>query len=183
MNILIFASYYYPHIGGYDKNVHELAKRLVVKGHRVHVLTCNTEKTTSIELVDGVLVFRMNCYHLLGKTYPVPIPFGKFFNELFILRQRHCDIVITQTRFFILSFLGLLFAKLNRIPLIHVERGTCHSIVSNKLISIIAQIIDHTMGFSIVKGANANVGVSNAACKFIEHLGGCDTMTIYNGIE
>lgn len=175
MNIAIFAGYYYPHIGGYEKNVHELAKRLVSNGYIIEVVTCNTEGDPIIEMHDGVHIQRLRSIHLLKKTFPVPIDFPYCPHKY--------DIVITQTRFFPICFIGMLFAKLKGIPLIHVERGTCHSVVSNKLVSVIAQIYDHTLGSLIVKSADVNVGVSNAACIFIEHLGGYNTKTIYNGIE
>jgi glycosyltransferase involved in cell wall biosynthesis len=184
MRILIFASFYYPHIGGYEKNIHELAKRLVVEGHEVKILTCNTENVSELQVLDGVYIYRMPCWNILNKTFPIPKPFSRLFNVLFsIKKHRDCDMVITQTRFFILSFIGMVYAKLNKFPLIHVERGTCHSVVSNKLVSIVARIYDHTIGSLIVSHSNANIGVSNAASEFIKHLGGLNTVTIYNGIE
>ena len=175
MNILIFAGYYYPHIGGYEKNIHELSKRLVIKGHKVKILTCNTEKSNGYEIKDNVIIERLSCWHLLGNTFPVPIPNLKLFNY-------SADIFITQTRFFPICLLGLMLSIFKRKPLIHVERGTCHSVVDNSIVNKIAKIYDHTIGALIVKRAKVNVGVSKSACKFVEHLGSNKTQVIYNGI-
>ena len=179
MKVLIFAAYYYPHTGGYEKNVHELGKRLVQKGHEVYVLTCNTGSASIGEVKDGVGIWRVPSWNLLGGTFPIPKPSKELVT---FLRRMGFDVVVTQTRFFITSLLGMVFAKAKKIPLIHVERGTCHSVVPNRLVSLIAKTYDHTFGRMVVKAARVNVGVSKAACDFVGHLGGNRTEVIYNGI-
>ncbi len=47
MTILFFARLFYPHIGGVEKHVLEVSKRLVKKGHRVTVITENYKATSS----------------------------------------------------------------------------------------------------------------------------------------
>ena len=103
--------------------------------------------------------------------------------ELRDLLRGESDIVITQTRFFATSLLGAIYAKLHKIPLIHTERGSYHSITSNKAVSLLARIYDHTVGSVVVKSAIANVGVSQAACDLIKHIGGNHAKVIHNGID
>ncbi len=183
MHVLIFAAYYHPHIGGYEKNIHELAKRLVKNGYWVGIITCNTEDAEYLDELDGVDIKRLKCWHILNKTFPIPVLNLCNLRRIFNKEDSDVDIVVTQTRFFPTSLLGLIYSKIKGIPLIHVERGTCHSVVSNKLVSAVARFCDHTVGSMIVRSAKVNVGVSEAACAFIKHLGGKVTMTIYNGIE
>jgi len=180
MKILIFSAFYHPHIGGYEKNVHELAKRLVQRGHQVSVLTCNTEDAEPLELVDDVMVIRVPSWNLLSGTYPVPKPSLELLNTL---RAIDTDVVITQTRFFLTSLFGLVMAKRRNIPLVHVERGTCHSYSDSSVVRRLAEMYDHTIGSLIVKQATRVVGVSKSVDKFVEHLGRKDTRVIYNGIE
>jgi glycosyltransferase involved in cell wall biosynthesis len=181
MNILIFAGYYHPHIGGYIKNIHELAKRLVGEGYEIAVVTCNTESLEPSETIDGVLIQRLPSLKLLGGTFPVPKP--SFHLLSFLFSKSDYDVVVTQTRFFVTSLVGMLYAKIHKLPLVHVERGTCHSVVSNRLVSLVARIYDHTMGTAIVKAAKLNVCVSESARTFVLHLGGKDTMVVYNGVD
>lgn len=184
MKILICAAYYYPHIGGYEKNIAELVKRLLLKGYEIDILTCNTNECSLIES-SGVKsrIYRLPCWNLLGKTYPVHKLSSSTFIVLDHLKRNNYDVVITQTRFFATSLLGYLFAKKQHIPLIHVERGTCHSIVNNPIVRIFAQVYDHLVASRIVKNSVYNIGISDAACRFINHIGGKNTRTIYNGID
>ena len=41
--ILIFAAYFYPHVGGYEENIYQLSGRLAERGYKIDVVTCNTE--------------------------------------------------------------------------------------------------------------------------------------------
>jgi glycosyltransferase involved in cell wall biosynthesis len=182
VNVVIFASFYQPHIGGFEKNVHELAKRLVIKGHNVSVITCNTNNTKTYEIIDKVFIIRLPCWNILNGSYPIPLPkASKELQGSTLLVNP--DVVITQTRFFPLSFLGMVYALIKRKPLIHVERGSCHSVVSNKFVDIMCKIYDHTFGSLVVKVAKSNVGISTPACEFIQHIGGENPQLIYNGVE
>lgn len=180
MRVLIFAGYYYPHIGGYEKNIHELAQRLALRGHDITIVTCNTENSIYMEYRDGVRIFRLPCIQILNKTYPVIVPSLELV-QLFC--HFKADVVITQTRFFNTTLLGFIYSKIKRTLLIHVERGTCHSVVANKVVDFLCQLYDHTIGSLIIKSAICNIGVSNEVAKFIEHLGGKNVKVIYNGIE
>lgn len=183
MEIIVFASYYYPHVGGYEKNIHELAKRLVSRGHHVMVITCDTENADALEFYEGVLINRVSCWNILGKTFPIPKPTLWFLLEMLWPYENYYDVVITQTRFFPLSFIGMLFAKIRKLPLVHVERGTCHVVTTNKFVALVNKVYDHTIGELLIKYASYNVGVSQAACEFIEHLKGKHVVCIYNGIK
>lgn len=180
-NILIVTAFYSPSIGGYENDIHELAKRLNVNGYDINILTCNTENASAYEVKDGVTINRVACWNLLNKAYPIPLPSWRLFNTLF--KRNKYDAVMTQTRFFIICFIGMLFAKLKKLPLIHVERGAGHSVSSNKLVNMLSQIYDHSLGRFLVKSATLNIGVSQASCDFIKHIGSSNTMVIYNGLS
>ena len=181
MKIVVFAGFYLPYIGGYIKNIHELSRRLVKDGHEVYVITCDTENLKD-DYIDGVVIIRLPSWNLLNGTFPVPKLSKTLINCLFN-KKAVGGVVITQTRFFITSLLGLIYSKNHRLPLIHVERGTCHSVVPNRLVSVLAQVYDHTIGSLIVRSAKVNIGVSQSACDFIKHLGGKNTQVVHNGIE
>jgi glycosyltransferase involved in cell wall biosynthesis len=181
--ILIFAAYFYPHIGGYEKIVYELSRRLVQSDYEIDILTCNTERAPAYEELDGIHIYRLPCWNALNSLYPIPKPCPAGFKILRRLLRKNYDIVNTQTRFFITSFLGLIFAKLKKTPLVHTEHGTRHSTVPNKVVDLISRTYDHTIGDLLVKSARRNIGVSQAACEFLKHLGAANTQVIYNGID
>ncbi len=180
MRILVFAAYFFPHIGGYIKNIHELSRRLVARGHEVTIVTCNTESANNIEIMDNVTIIRFPSWDLLDHNYPVPkLSLGLL---EFIFSRSEYNVVLTQTRFFTPSLLGMIYSEVHKIPYIHVERGSCHTVANNKIMSLMIQSYDHTIGSLIIGNAKANVGVSESACQFIKHLGGKNVRTIYNGI-
>jgi glycosyltransferase involved in cell wall biosynthesis len=181
--ILTFAAYFHPHIGGYEKNVDELSRRLVQRGYEVDILTCNTERALAYEELDGIHIYRLPSWNALNSVYPIPKPCPTSFKILRRLLRKNYDVINTQTRFFVTSFLGLVFATVKRTPLVHTERGTRHSVVSNKVVDLIGRTYDHTIGSLVVKSARITIGVSEAACNFLRHLGATNTQVIYNGID
>lgn len=181
--ILIFAAYFYPHVGGYGENIYELSRRLGKKGYEIDVITCNTERASAGEEVDGICIHRLPSWNILGGTYPIPKPTVTTFKILSELLIKKFDLINTQTRFFSTSLLGLIFAKIRRTPLVHTERGTRHSVLSNKLVESLGKVYDHTVGSLIIKSARRNIGVSAAACDFLKHLGAKNTIAIPNGID
>jgi glycosyltransferase involved in cell wall biosynthesis len=178
MKWLIWASFFPPHVGGYEKNVFELAKRLVASGEEVWVITCKTDDLQGyFKVMQGVKVYRLPCWKLLNGTFPVPKPSP----ALWKLMAARPDVESTQTRFFPLSFIGAVHAWGHHIPLIHTERGTQHSAVSNRVVDLISRVYDHTIGRWIVR-RGTSIGVSTAACEFLKHLGAKNPIRIPNGI-
>lgn len=181
--MLIFAAYFYPHVGGYEKIVYELSRRLVQRDYEIDILTCNTERVLAYEELDGIHIYRLPSWNVLNSVYPIPKPCPTSFKILRRLLSKNYDVINTQTRFFITSFLGLIFAKLKRTPLVHTEHGARHSIVPNKLIDLISRAYDHSIGALIVNSARRNIGVSEAACEFLKHLGATTIQLVHDGID
>lgn len=163
--------------------MYELSQRLVQRDYEIDILTCNTERALAYEELDGIHIYRLPCWNALNSAYPIPKPCPASFRILRRLLHENYDVMNTQTRFFITSFLGLIFAKLKRTPLVHTEHGTRHSIVPSKVIDLISRAYDHSIGALIVKSAKRNTGVSEAACEFLKHLGAANVQVIYNGID
>jgi len=181
--IAIFAGYYHPTIGGYIKNIHELARRLCKKGYSVDVITCNTENAALHELIDGVSVYRIPSWDILGGNYPIPKLSFTSLKMILAISRKDYDVINTQTRFFFICFIGWTISKLKGIPLIHLERGTRHSVLESEITTFIGRLYDHTIGTLIVKTSSSNLGVSKPAVEFMKHLGAKDGKVMYNGID
>jgi len=183
MKILIFSGYFYPHKGGVEDYVYILAKGLIKNGFDVIILTNNTEKISCFEIKNKIKIYRLDCYNLLNNKYPVPklsLNNAKIFR--FILKE-NLNFINTHTRFWITSFLGFLISKIKRVPLIHVEHGSCHTETNSRIVSFFNKVFDHTCGSLIVKNATLRIGVSDAALKFMEHLGKKGDLKISKGID
>jgi len=89
---LIFAAYFLPSVGGYETNIYELARRLVKKGYQIDVITCNVENTPrsrglpTYDEIDGIRVYRLPSWNIIGGNYPIPKPgfttFSHYFQDI-----------------------------------------------------------------------------------------------------
>jgi len=180
--ILIFAAYFIPHRGGYENYILNLSLRLIKEGYKVDIFTNNTENTKAFENIKGIGVYRVPCYHLLHKTFPVPKIF-KTLQMLKKLREKEYTIINCHTRFFITCLWALYFSWKQKVKLLHIEHGTCHSSLENKMVATIAKFYDHTLGWLIIKKSWKVAGVSEAAAQFVKHLCNRQTLVIHNGVD
>lgn len=184
IRLLIFAGYYYPFRGGYVESIHALARRLVAKGHKVTVLTGKiSPKSPWEETIDGVRILRVPCWNMLNGTYPVLVPGLRSWRVWQQLKRENHHIVSTQTRFFVSSMWGALFAKLYKKPQIHTERGGGHSLVESTVVKWMGKVIDHTLGTMVIRSARLNIGVSQQSGDFLRHLGAKKVKIIPNGVD
>lgn len=109
--ILVFAPYFYPHQGGLENFCFEIANRLQQRGFVVAIVTSKINNFKSIEKYHGLNIFRLDSYNILRGTYPI-VKLNKNNKKIWKkLCNEGYDVVLTNTRFFILSFLGQRFAK------------------------------------------------------------------------
>jgi glycosyltransferase involved in cell wall biosynthesis len=177
-NILAFAGFYFPHVGGADTLMRELLSRMVQAGYKVDLFTCNTEKVTSHEIIDGIEVWRVPCWNMLHGTYPMPLPVPATFRILWKILMKKHDVVFTYARFFPSAFLGFLVSKLKRLPLVHGEFGSRHSFTDRKVINFISELYDHTIGSMVIGSATTLIAICHASADFLEHLGGKNIVII-----
>ncbi len=176
--LLVFAGYFYPHIGGSEIAIYELCKRLVQKGYEIDIVTCNTEKAPIIEKLEGFSVYRLPSWNILNNMYPLPKPTLATLKILLKLLKKRHDLINTHTRFFITSFVGLIFAKVKRVPLLHKEHGAGHITQLSKPIDLISRVYDHTLGALILKLAWKLIADSAGVRDFLRHLGVKETAKI-----
>ncbi|MBW2966073.1 glycosyltransferase family 4 protein [Candidatus Woesearchaeota archaeon] len=63
MNILFVLENYIPHIGGVEVLFQGLSEKLVKKGYSVTILTHRLKDTKQEEILNGVKIIRVNCFH------------------------------------------------------------------------------------------------------------------------
>ncbi|MBS3125165.1 glycosyltransferase family 4 protein [Candidatus Woesearchaeota archaeon] len=177
MKLLVFSPYFWPHKGGHEKYVEELCTRLL-KHWDVTIVTAQLPGTKTEEDYLGLHVIRVPSWNVLGGTYPVPKPGA--FKQLRKLERP--DMIITNTRFFPLSAVGVRFANKNNIPIFHVEHGTTHPPV-RLFLNWVVKFYDHTIGRYVFKNATIVAGVSHAAEDFVTHVYRRGTTALYNSID
>ena len=181
MKIAIFPGHFLPHTGGLETHVDELSKYLS-KNHEITIFTPNTEKAKEKEIIhNNVKVLRYPAFFIIPN-----FPFPKFWKRKFwsLLKEiKKPSIVMTRTRFFLNSFIGLLYSKIKRKPLIHVEHGSDYVILNSKLTTFIARVYDETIGRLIFKSANEVIAISGAVKKFCEKFTKKQIPIITRGVD
>ena len=98
--ICIFASHYFPYLGGIERYTYNLSKALIRLGDEVMIVTCNDVKEKNYEIMDGIEVLRLPCYNLMDGRYPVTKFSREFFALYKKLSDRDFDLVLINARFY-----------------------------------------------------------------------------------
>lgn len=178
MKILIFAGYFYPHKGGLEQYVLNLS-RYLSKNHDITIICPKTNNSEKSEIINNCRIIRLPSWDFM-KVYPVI--YSK--NNLKKLNEEKFDLVITNTRFFHASLIGMKFAKKNKIPWIHVEHGTSFVKTNNLVLFLGSRIFDLIFGRKILNSADKIITISDGARDFVNRLSkNKNIQTIYNGIK
>ncbi len=76
MKIAQLSPYFYPHLGGVESHVLELAKHLKKRGHEITVFTTLLDGTIENEIVEGIKVKRVKPITILFST-PINLNIGR----------------------------------------------------------------------------------------------------------
>jgi glycosyltransferase involved in cell wall biosynthesis len=166
--IIVFAPYYYPHVGGLENYARELNKYLVSRGYSITLVTAELPKNTARhEGLEGIDIFRIPSFEIIP-NYPIPNFFSlKTYKTIYTIFQNQNDICISHTRFFLISLLALFYAKTKRIRWVHFEHGSDFVKLNNSFSSILAKLYDITLGKLVLRSSSQNVAVSKAAASFV----------------
>ncbi len=183
MKLLVFSPYYPPHMGGLESHSAEFNQELVKLGYEVLVFTPNIPPTKGLETLNGIRIIRYPAFEIIS-NYPLP----KFWTPLFwqqlqTLKSFQPDILITRTRFFFLSFIGLLFAKIHHIRHVHIEHGSDFVKLTNPLSSLLAKLYDHTFGKIVFHFSDINISISKAVHAFVMKFDTRFSPIIYRGLD
>ena len=182
-NLIIFPGFFLPHVGGLETHVDEFVKYLSKDpNYNITIFAPNIPLTKEKETVHhDVQVIRYPAFELV-KYYALPkfwsITFWKLFSNLYKTRF---DFVMTRTRFFFSSFLGLFFAKIRKTRpiMIHVEHGSHFVHMKSSFTNVVVRIIDMTQGKLVFAGANKTVAISRAVKRFVcKHFVDCSNKNI-----
>lgn len=178
-----FSALYVPHPGGVERYTHNLAKELIAQGHRVTVVTCNTEGTPRIsESKEGITVYALPCIPLMGGRLPLPKPNGTFRKLLRDLNGCDFDAVVINTRFYLHSLIGARFAKKRGLPSLVIEHGSAHLQMGMPLLNTFCGWYEHFVTAIIKQYCKKYYGVSEEACQWLSHFGIAAKGILYNAV-
>ena len=179
----IFAAQYFPHLGGVERYTYNLAKKLNEEGNEVTIITSNVYRIKSYERVEGITVYRLPCINLLEGRYPVLKLTKEFWRIHRVLLQKDFDLVIVNTRFYLHSLYGMIFAKVKHAKCITIEHGTSHLSVHSKFWDSIGSVYEHVLTKIEQLFCRDYYGVSEACNEWLKHFHIKAKGVLYNSID
>ena len=123
VKVLIYLTHFYPHLGGVERYIEELFSRIVDKQNfEVHIIALDNSSVRE-ETYRGMHVHRVRSIFSVGNVFLLPNPrdLKRCVNGL--LKQHSFKYVVTVTRFFYTSYLGMGLARRIKASHIHIEHG------------------------------------------------------------
>ncbi len=179
----IFSALYLPHMGGVERYTYNLAKELIKRGNQVTVVTSNTEGLPAYEILEEIRIYRLPCIPMLEGRYPVLKPDREFWKIHRILKKKHFDLVMINTRFYVHSLYGIIFARKMHARCFVLDHGTSHLMLHNRFLDAAEQVFEHTITAVEKMLCRDFYGVSLASCKWLEHFHIKAVGPLYNSID
>lgn len=183
-SILEFVPFYTPYIGGMINHSEEFTKAFAAKG--IHV-TVVAPALRNFPLLPDEPRIRMVYYpaHELITHFPIPKVWTREFWQAWrSLKDRDYDCVFSRTRFFLITLVALIYARMKKLPWIHIEHGADHmQRIGNPLIKFFAQFYDATIGHLVLRSCDRVVAIAPGVYDFVARYGRKDAPIIYRGLD
>jgi len=179
-HILFIVNNYAPRVGGVETHVANLARELVLAGHRATVVSLDS--TTGDAMENGVRVVRLRAHLPVAGVISFPaLGTGRKLARKFA--SDDVTIVSTHTRFFPMSIVGVMVAEKLSVPAIHTEHGAGFVQTPSKTISVLSRLVDVTLGRLVLRRARAVLAVSEEVASFVDRLSGVTAQIFHNAIN
>ncbi len=180
---LLIMAYYIPHLGGVERYNEHLSAELVRRGHEVVILTTAQKGLPFEEEKDGVRIFRIPCFSMLGGRYPVPKPGRAFLKVHKKLMKEKFDFILINTRFYVHSLYGVVLGRLKKTPFAVLDHGTGHVEVGNPKKDQLISLVEHLITGIERRLCRRFYGVSRASCRWLRHFGIRARGVLYNAVD
>jgi|LSQX01.2.fsa_nt_gb glycosyltransferase involved in cell wall biosynthesis len=181
--ICIVNGLYFPHTGGVESYIHNLAIHLNKLGYRIIILAANTEKVKEFEHLERFTVYRLPVINLVDRRFPIIIPSRKTVKLLRQLKNENIDFFLIQMRFYSTSILGAVLAKKLKKPSFIVEHVTGYMTIDSKFFNFLGKIYENWVSRFVRKRVNAFYAVSKACARWLSNFKIEAKGIFYNGVN
>lgn len=181
--ILVITPFFYPHIGGSEKYMERLYAFIKRKNPKlsIDILCYNTERVKGVERYKGLTVYRIPCWNLLPGQFALPNPISVF--KFLKKKGETYDLIHCSTRFFDSSWWGVVYAKLAGGKAILTDHCAYHPVSQNKLVSLIAKVIDLTIVSLFLRFFDKVYVESKATQRFLKKTFNISSKVAYPGVD
>lgn len=167
-NIIIFSGYFLPHLGGVEKYTYNMAKELKKRGYNVIIVTSNYNNSNSEDIIDDIKIIKLPILKQFKNRYPILNCFNKEYKKLKKkIFEFKADMIIINTRFYLISALGCNIAKKLNIKSYVIEHGSAYLTLNNKVIDFFIKIYEHFITSIIKRNCSGFIGASEAGNRWL----------------
>ena len=180
---IYFSALYLPHLGGVERYTNKLSKKLLELGNDVIIVTSALNNDVGITTEDGITVARLPSVALLGGRFPFQkrnAAFNEIWGELMKISVDH---VLVNTRYYMLSLLGLRYARKRMLPSVVIDHSSDYLSVGNTLIDGMIRLYENVMTFRVKRYDPAFFSVSLRGVEWLRHFRIRAEGTLHNAVE
>lgn len=181
--ICIFTGFFLPHLGGVERYTNELVKELKKNSFEVIIVTANDNDYPSYEKLKDYTIYRLPVYNLFKNRYPI-LKKNKTYKEIINkLNKENFTAYICQTRFYLLTQVGVKMANNHNKEAIIIEHGSNHFTVNNKIFDFLGAKFEHYLTNRLKRKKVKFYGVSKRCNEWLKHFKIDAKEVLYNSIN
>ena len=182
--ICLFSTQFFPHLGGVERYVYNMAKELIKRGYKVYIITSSVDGEKDIDMYEDIHIIRLPSIGMMSGRMPV-LKNNRKTKQLMnnLCKQEKIDFVVVNTRFYRLSIYGMKFAKKHQIPVITIEHGSAYLTFNNKFLDIAERVYEKFITHIGKKYCKDYYAVSEYSRKWLKEFHIDGKGVLYNSIN
>ena len=182
--ICLFSTQFFPHLGGVERYVYNMAKELIKRGYKVYIITSSVDGEKDIDMYEDIHIIRLPSIGMMSGRMPV-LKNNRKTKQLMnnLCKQEKIDFVVVNTRFYRLSIYGMKFAKKHQIPVITIEHGSAYLTFNNKFLDISERVYEKFITHIGKKYCKDYYAVSEYSRKWLKEFHIDGKGVLYNSIN
>lgn len=167
-DIIVFSSFYKPHLGGVEKYVENFYKRIPSK--KILIVTSKHDKNLTTREKDQELeIFRIDSVEIIKGKYFIPSINGfKQIKKILKENQKDNLEVHTHTRFYLTNFIATFLSNRYHYTHYHFEHGSSFVKDGSSFVKTFAYLFDQSLGKYILKKSSKIFPISEGVKNFLE---------------
>jgi len=183
VRFVFFSAQYLPSIGGIERYTRNLALALTRAGHHVTIVTSSRADAPDAETDEGVDIVRLDSWPLMGGRFPVPRPTRQFRAQMKKIWSRHIDLVLVNTRFWIMSVWAAWECHHRRLPAIVIEHGSGYLSMGTPLLNALSHVYEHAVARIVHHFVPRFYAVSKKGARWLRTFGLRAEGVLYNAVD